>query len=97
MEGKCTLWVGPDMVQLRPGGYYAIALNTPHAIKAGPKGCRSLLITSPAGFAELIARAATPARLAGPDTEIDLEIFTSVSAELGDQILGPPGMLPADL
>ena len=97
LEGECTLWVGPDMVQLRPGGYYAIALNTPHAIKAGPNGCRSLLITSPAGFAELIARAATPARLAGPDTEIDLEIFTSVSAELGDQILGPPGMLPADL
>ena len=94
LEGECTVWVGPDMVQLRPGGYYAIALNTPHAIKAGPKGCRSLLITSPAGFAELIARAATPARLAGPDTEIDLEIFTSVSAELGDQILGPP---PANL
>ena len=97
LEGECTVWVGPDMVQLRPGGYYAIALNTPHAIKAGPNGCRSLLITSPAGFAELIARAATLARLAGPDTEIDLEIFTSVSAALGDQILGPPGMLPADL
>jgi len=71
--------------------------DLPHAIKAGPNGCRSLLITSPAGFAKLIARAATPARLAGPDTEMDLEIFTSVSAELGDQILGPPGMLPADL
>jgi hypothetical protein len=56
-----------------------------------------LLITSPAGFAELIARAATPAQLAGPDTEIDLELFTSVSSELGDQILGPPATAPADL
>jgi hypothetical protein len=59
------------------------------------------LITSPAGFAELIARAATPAQLAGPDTEIDLEIdlerFASASSELGDQILGPPGTVPADL
>ena len=56
-----------------------------------------MLISSPAGFAELIARAATPAHLAGPDTETDLERFASVSAELGDQILGPPGTVPADL
>jgi hypothetical protein len=55
------------------------------------------LVTSPAGFAELITRAATPAHLAGPDTEVDLERFPSVSAELGDQILGPPGTRPADL
>jgi hypothetical protein len=52
---------------------------------------------APAGFAELIARAATPAHLAGPDTETDLERFASVSAELGDQILGPPGTVRADL
>ena len=51
----------------------------------------------PAGFAELIARAATPAHLAGPETETDLERFAAVSAELGDQILGPPGTRPADL
>ena len=97
LEGACIVWVGPDTIRLGPGDYCAIPLGTPHAIKAGPNGCRSLLITSPAGFAELIARAATPVRLAGPDTEIDLEIFTSVSAEHGDQILGPPGTLPADL
>jgi quercetin dioxygenase-like cupin family protein len=97
IDGDCSVWVGPDTVQLRPGVYCAIPLDTPHAIKAGPNGCRSLLITSPAGFAELITRAATPAHLAGPDTEIDLELFTSVSVELGDQILGPPGMVPADL
>ena len=96
-EGACTVWVGPDTVRVGRGDYCAIPLNTPHAIKAGPDGCRSLLISSPAGFAELITRAATPAHLAGPDTEIDLELFASVSAELGDQILGPPGTVPADL
>jgi mannose-6-phosphate isomerase-like protein (cupin superfamily) len=97
LEGDCTVWVGPDTMQLGPADYCAIPLDTPHAIKAGPNGCRSLLVTSPAGFAELIARAATPAHLAGPDTETDLERFASVSAELGDQILGPPGTRPADL
>jgi mannose-6-phosphate isomerase-like protein (cupin superfamily) len=95
LEGTCTVWVGPDTVRVGPGDYCAIPLNTPHAIEAGSDGCRSLLISSPAGFAELIIRAATPAHLAGPDTEIDLELFASVSAELGDQILGPPGTLPA--
>jgi mannose-6-phosphate isomerase-like protein (cupin superfamily) len=95
LEGECTLWIGPDTVRVGRGDYCAIPLNTPHAIKAGRDGCRSLLISSPAGFAELIIRAATPAHLAGPDTEIDLELFASVSAELGDQILGPPGTVPA--
>ena len=70
------MWVGPDTVRLGPGGYCAIPLDTPHAIKAGLNGCHSLLISSPAGFAELIARAATPARLAGPDTESDLEVLS---------------------
>jgi mannose-6-phosphate isomerase-like protein (cupin superfamily) len=97
VKGACTVWIGPDTVALGPGDYYAIPLHTPHAIKAGPEGCRSLLISSPAGFAELIARVATPAHLAGPDTEIDLELLAAVAAELGDQILGPPGALPADL
>ena len=97
VEGACTVWVGTGTMRLGPGDYCAIPLDTPHAIKAGPTGCRSLLVTSPAGFAELIARAATPADLAGPDTETDLELFASVSAELGDEILGPPGTRPADL
>jgi mannose-6-phosphate isomerase-like protein (cupin superfamily) len=68
VEGEFTLWAGKDQAQLRSGDYYAIPLNTPHAIKAGPHGGRSLVISSPAGFAELIARAATPAHLAGSDT-----------------------------
>jgi mannose-6-phosphate isomerase-like protein (cupin superfamily) len=97
VERQFTLWPGNEQVQLRSGAYYAIPLNTPHAIKASVHGGRSLVISSPAGFAELIARAATPAHLAGPDTEIHLELFASVSAELGDQILGPPGTIPADL
>jgi quercetin dioxygenase-like cupin family protein len=97
LEGECTAWVGEQKLSLRSGDYCAIPVNTPHAIKAGPDGCRSLLITSPAAFAELIARAATQAHLAGPGTEIDLERFLAVAAELGDQILGPPGTLPADL
>jgi hypothetical protein len=69
----------------------------PHAIKAGPEGVRALNITSPAGFAELIAPTATPAHLAAPDTAIDVDLFMAVTTELGDVVLGPPGTTPADI
>jgi hypothetical protein len=54
-------------------------------------------LSSPAGFGRLIAQAATPVDLASVDTELDLELFTAVTTELGDVVLGPPGALPADL
>ena len=72
-------------------------MNTPHMIKAGPRGARALNISSPAGFAELIERAAIPAAQAGPDTELDVDRFVQVSTELGDVVLGPPGTTPDQL
>jgi mannose-6-phosphate isomerase-like protein (cupin superfamily) len=97
VEGTCTVWLGPETLELKPGDFVTIPLNVPHAVKAGPEGCRSYLVTSPAGFAELIARTATPADVQGADTGMDFALFAAVSAELGDEILGPPGMTPADL
>jgi quercetin dioxygenase-like cupin family protein len=97
VEGTCTIWLGTDVLQVQAGDFVTIPLNVPHAIKAGPRGCRSYLATSPAAFAELIARTATPSDHSDSDTEMDLALFAAVSAELGDQILGPPGMVPADL
>jgi hypothetical protein len=84
-------------VTLRSGDYHVIPMNVPHAIQAGPEGARALNITSPAGFAELIARTGTPARLATPRTELDAELFEAVTTELGDVLLAAPGTTPADL
>ncbi|MEV7626894.1 cupin domain-containing protein [Actinoplanes sp. NPDC089786] len=97
VEGSLTVWAGPEMVTLRPGDYFAIPMHVPHALQAGPEGVRALQISSPAGFAELIARAGTPAELATPDTPVDVELFTRIAVEMGDVILGPPGAVPADL
>jgi quercetin dioxygenase-like cupin family protein len=97
IEGSCTLWLGKDEITLTASDFIAIPRNVPHAIKAGPRGCRSHLTTSPAAFAELITRTATPSDSAGPGTEMDVVLFTTVAMELGDHILGPPGMVPADL
>lgn len=99
VEGSCTIWLGDETLQVSAGDFVTIRLNVPHAIKAGARGCRSYLTTSPAGFAELIARTATPAHDAddADGAELDVALFAAVAAELGDEILGPPGMVPADL
>ena len=70
----------------------------PDELIVGPgEYTHALLISSPAGFAELVARTGTPAHLATPEGEPDLELFMAVTTELGDVVLGPPGTTPADL
>jgi mannose-6-phosphate isomerase-like protein (cupin superfamily) len=96
-EGSLTVWAGEKTVTLGSGDFLAIPVNVPHAIKSGPEGARALNISSPAGFAELIARAGTPFPLFTTGTELDAELFMAVATELGDVVLGPPGATPADL
>jgi mannose-6-phosphate isomerase-like protein (cupin superfamily) len=96
ISGSLTIWAGTDQVSLRSGDYYAIPANTPHMIQSGPEGAHALNISSPAGFAELLARTGTPARLATPRTELDTALFMAVTTELGDVVLGPPGTTPAE-
>lgn len=97
ISGALTVWVGPDKLTVGPGELYHIPLNVPHTVQAGSEDTHALLISSPAGFAELVAQAGTPAHLFTSETEPDLELFMAVSTELGDVTLGPPGMTPADL
>ncbi|MET9016245.1 cupin domain-containing protein [Streptomyces olivaceoviridis] len=97
LSGSLTVWAGPDTFTLRSGDFFTIPMNTPHTLKAGPEGARSLTITSPGRFAELIARSGTPAHLATPQTEWDMELFQALTEEFGDVILGPPGATPASL
>lgn len=94
-EGSLTVWLDEGERDLGPGDFVTIPLHVPHMIKSSDRGARVVLVTSPAGFAELIERTATSGAAAGPDTDLDVDAFTAVSAELGDVILGPPGMTPA--
>ncbi len=91
------MWAGPETFTLRSGDFYAIPMNTPHTLKAGADGARTLNITSPGKFAELIRRTGTPAHLATPETDWDMGLFQAVTEEFGDIVLGPPGATPADL
>jgi quercetin dioxygenase-like cupin family protein len=97
ISGTLTVWIGPEKLTVGSGEYYHIPLHVPHTVQARSEDTHALLISSPAGFAELVARAGTPAHLATPETEPDLELFMAVTTELGDVVLGPPGTTPADL
>ena len=93
ISGALTVWVGPDKLTVGAGGYH-IPLNVPHMVQGGAEDTHAILISSPAGFAELVARAGTPAHLATPATEPDQELFMEVTTELGDVVLDPPGATP---
>jgi quercetin dioxygenase-like cupin family protein len=97
VSGSLTVWVGQDKVVLGAGDYLHIPTNVPHTVQAGSEDTHALNISSPAGFTELIARAGTPAHLATPETGFDADLFMTVTTELGDVVLGPPGTMPTDL
>ena len=97
VDGEAEVWAGDQHAVLRSGDFVHISRYVPHTIKAGADGCHALNISSPAGFAELVARTGTPAELATAETELDDDLFMQVTAELGDLVLGPPGTLPADI
>jgi quercetin dioxygenase-like cupin family protein len=97
VSGSLTVWTGSDKTILRSGDYHLIPTDVPHTIQAGPEDAHALHISTPAGFAELIARAGTPAHLDTPDSEFDANLFMAVTTELGDVVLGPPGTMPTDL
>lgn len=94
VSGSMTVWAGADTLELRAGDHALVPIGVPHAVRAGVEGCHALHISSPAGFAELVQRAGSPAGVAA---EFDPDRFTAIAAELGDEVLGPPGTLAADL
>jgi quercetin dioxygenase-like cupin family protein len=97
LEGEFTVWLGGREAVLRPGDDLFIPAGTAHAVAAtGDVPGRALAVASPSGFARLITGAGTPDEGGGvpPSTAPDMDVFLRISAELGDEILGPPGTLP---
>jgi quercetin dioxygenase-like cupin family protein len=97
LDGEFTVWAGGRKAVLRPGDDLFIPTGTAHAVAATGGGpARALVVASPSGFARLIAEAGTPDEGGGapPSAAPDMDLFLRVCAELGDEILGPPGALP---
>jgi quercetin dioxygenase-like cupin family protein len=90
LEGELTLWVGGETHVLRPGDFRFAPPGIPHTLRTGDSGARWLLIAG--GRFEAFVRAV--AALAG---EPDPTELTRIAANHGIDLLGPPGMLPAEL
>jgi quercetin dioxygenase-like cupin family protein len=89
IEGELTLWVGDDTHVLGPGEFRFAPPGIPHTLRTGDDGARWLVIAG--GRFEAFVR--TVAALGEPEP-VEL---TRVAAKHGIDLLGPPGMLPAEL
>jgi quercetin dioxygenase-like cupin family protein len=93
LEGEFTIWAGKQKVELNTGESFLIPVGIPHVVAAiGDEPARGLVVAAPSAFARLVAIVGTQDK-ADP---LDIELFDRISAEIGDEILGPPGTLPFD-
>ena len=91
LEGECTIWAGENKLVLNTSEHFLIPANIPHTIGVlNDRPAHGLVVTAPSSFARLIVVAGTLSK-----TEpTDMELFRQICAEIGDEILGPPGTLP---
>jgi quercetin dioxygenase-like cupin family protein len=97
LDGEFTVWTSRHKTVLRPGDDLAIPAGTAHALAVTGDGPgRAIVVASPSGFARLITEVGTPTEgdQAPPPLATDMDLLFRLSAELGDEILGPPGALP---
>lgn len=97
LEGEYTVWVGDAVVVLRPGEDCFIPVGVVHTIKAtGPGTSRGLNVSVPSGFVRFMTTIGIPDNGDGPPPPAspDPEMLARLLAEIGDEILGPPGALP---
>jgi quercetin dioxygenase-like cupin family protein len=97
LEGGITLFTAEGEVTLGPGEFATGPRGIPHTYRAGERGVRMLVISTPAGFADFVRELGVPAArdelpaLEGPP---DIVRLTEVAARHGIEFTGPPGTLP---
>ena len=101
LEGELCLWVGEERIVLRPGEFANAPAGVPHTYRVVSEERARYLVTSPTGdFIRFVRSFGEPAprrELPVSDGPPDVERLGRLAAEHGIDLLGPPGMLPADL
>lgn len=98
LKGEFTIYTAKEKVVLRDGESHFIPKGMPHMVRAcGAESSTALTIASPSGFAKVIRLLGTvdPTKDA-MDPQLVAQ-FKQRTAELGDEILGPPGTKPSGL
>jgi quercetin dioxygenase-like cupin family protein len=92
LDGQLTLWAGDEKHVLRAGDSVFAPRGIPHTLRVD-SDARWLVTSTPAGFEAFVRSVGTPdpGPLPSPDE------LARIAAQHGIEILGPPGMLPAEL
>jgi quercetin dioxygenase-like cupin family protein len=95
LEGEITFTVDGRAVIGQPGAFVQIPRNTPHAFKnATDLPARMLILCTPAGFDEFMARVATelpsPDAPPVPPSPAEIEKLLSIAPDYGIVMLPPP-------
>jgi quercetin dioxygenase-like cupin family protein len=96
LEGKMTLFVGNDELELKAGECTVAPRGVPHVYRVDSTEARWLGVASPT-FAEFVLAASVPAETETiPDAPPAFapEELIGIAAQNGIEVLGPPGTLP---
>jgi mannose-6-phosphate isomerase-like protein (cupin superfamily) len=101
LEGEITLWAGEQETVLGPGEFLNAPRGVPHTFRVtSAEPARMLVTSAPARFDAFVRELGSPAprdELPVVDGPPDVERLVATAARHGVEILGPPGMLPAQL
>ncbi len=96
LDGELTIWVDGQVIRAPAGSFVFGPQDTPHTFTvSSASGARFLLVTEPAGFEAFMRSCAKPAQsltLPPPSDPPDLQQMTTIAAQYGIDILGPPGI-----
>jgi mannose-6-phosphate isomerase-like protein (cupin superfamily) len=100
LEGEVTFWAGDLERRLGPGEFVLGPKGVPHTYRVTSEAPARFIVTSSTGeFAAFVQAYGVPAErpeLPAPGAP-DVERLGRLAAVHGIDLLGPPGMLPADL
>jgi uncharacterized RmlC-like cupin family protein len=92
LSGEFTVFAGENKVVLSAGDNILIRVGTPHMVAVfSDKPARGLVVNAPSGPARLI----TAMGMLDETETLDMALLARISAEMGDETLGPPGTLPS--
>jgi mannose-6-phosphate isomerase-like protein (cupin superfamily) len=98
LDGEVSLFVGGRQLTLTAGQAAFAPREVPHCYRVESEQARWLVITAPAGFESFVRRVSEPApadELPAAERPIDPAVLAQAAADVGIEILGPPGALPA--
>jgi mannose-6-phosphate isomerase-like protein (cupin superfamily) len=98
IDGEVSLFAPGRQLTLTAGQAAFAPREIPHCYRVESEEAHWLVITTPAGFESFVRRVSEPApadELPDAGREVDATLMAQAAADVGIEILGPPGALPS--